>query len=315
MTMQEPLSGLFPVIAAASLWALAATGLTWALIAMIREYSSMARRTGLPEERGLPLFLRLLLPFTGRLLPLFRKPIFDRERESISQRLVQAGFEAAINPVEFLALQALAPIVGGTLFVLLYLVLLSAGTTHPLFPLSSTRMAMCLALYLLAAIYPITWLRRQVTDRLRAIVRALPFVIDLLTLSVEAGLDFMAAIKNIMERRPNDAISGELSRMLMEIQLGKTRREAMRHLADRVGQPEVVSLMIALIQADEMGVSLGATLRIQSDQVRSRRFIRAEKMANEAPVKILLPLVVFIFPSVFMILLGPIVMQLLKQGF
>ena len=89
----------------------------------------------------------------------------------------------------------------------------------------------------------------------------------------------------------------------------------MRHLADRVGQPEVVSLMTALIQADEMGVSLGATLRIQSDQVRSRRFIRAEKMANEAPVKILFPLVVFIFPAVFIILLGPIVMQLLRHGF
>ena len=301
--------------AAALLWALAAAGLAWALIAKFREYAALARADARREEPGIPVFLRLLLPLAGRLLPLFRRPVFDGERNAAERRIVQAGIEAAIKPEEFLAIQALAPVAGGTLLVLLYLVLLSAGSARPLFPLSSTNTAMCLALYLLAAVYPAAWLKRQAADRLRAIVRALPFVIDLLTLSVEAGLDFMAAIKNIMERRPNDAISGELSRMLMEIQLGKTRREAMRHLADRVGQPEVVSLMTALIQADEMGVSLGATLRIQSDQVRSRRFIRAEKMANEAPVKILFPLVVFIFPAVFMILLGPIVMQLLKHGF
>ena len=308
------MSSLIP-FAASALWALAAAGMVWAIITIVREYTDMARRNTRREERGIPLLLRLLLPLTGRLLPFFSKPMFDRERESAGHRLVQAGVEAAIKPAEFLALQALSPLVGGTLFVLLYLILLSAGSDRPIFPLSSTRMSMCLALYLLAAVYPTSWLRRQVADRLRAIVRALPFVMDLLTLSVEAGLDFMAAIKNIMERRPNDAMSGELSRMLMEIQLGKTRREAMRHLADRVDQPEVVSLMTALIQADEMGVSLGATLRIQSDQVRSRRFIRAEKMANEAPVKILFPLVVFIFPAVFLILLGPIVMQLLKHGF
>lgn len=312
--MNQTLPGMF-TLAAALLWAVAAAGIAWAIIAMFREYAALARSDARREEHGIPVFFKLLLPLTARLLPLFRKPAFDGERDTAGRRLVQAGMESAMKPEEFLAIQALAPIAGGTPLALLYLVMLSAASAKPIFPLSSTNIAMCLALFLLAAVYPASWLRRKVAERLRAIVRALPFVIDLLTLSVEAGLDFMAAIKNIMDRRPNDAISSELSRMLMEIQLGKTRREAMRHLADRVGQPEVVSLMTALIQADEMGVSLGATLRIQSDQVRARRFIRAEKMANEAPVKILFPLVVFIFPAVFIILLGPIVMQLLRHGF
>ncbi len=101
----------------------------------------------------------------------------------------------------------------------------------------------------------------------------------------------------------------------MEIQLGSTRRDALKHMAERIDQPDIQSLVTALAQADELGVSIGAILRIQSDQIRTKRFVRAEKLANEAPVKMLFPLVAFIFPAVFLVLLGPIVMQMMNRGF
>ena len=125
----------------------------------------------------------------------------------------------------------------------------------------------------------------------------------------------MAAIKNIVARREPDAIGDEWNRVLLEIQLGKTRREALKNMAARLRQPDIQSLVTALVQADEMGVSIGAILRIQAEQVRQRRFARAEKLANEAPVKMLFPLLAFIFPAVFLILLGPVILQVMRSGF
>ena len=103
--------------------------------------------------------------------------------------------------------------------------------------------------------------------------------------------------------------------MFREVQVGKTRREALRDMSDGVNQPDLRSVTNALVQADELGVSIGAILRIQSDQMRVRRFLNAEKQANEAPVKMLLPLIGFIFPAVLIVLLGPIFLQVALHGF
>ena len=148
-----------------------------------------------------------------------------------------------------------------------------------------------------------------------SIQKGLPFVLDLLTLSVEAGIDFMAALRRCIERREIDPLSEELIRVVREIQLGRTRRQALRDMSTRVDLSDLRSVVNALVQADELGVSIGSILRIQADQMRRRRFERAEKKANEAPVKMLLPLMLFIFPSVFLILLGPILTRLIQQGF
>ena len=153
---------------------------------------------------------------------------------------------------------------------------------------------------------PIFWLRRSIKLRHKAIQRALPFVIDLLTLSVEAGIDFMSGLQRAVERRRMDPLTEELIRMIHEIQLGAPRRVALRNLSQRVNMPDMRSFAFSLIQADELGVSIGVILRIQSDQMRQRRFDRAERLANEAPVKMLGPLMLFIFPAVFIVLLGPI---------
>jgi len=159
---------------------------------------------------------------------------------------------------------------------------------------------------------PDIWLGRAVRRRHLSIMKSLPFVLDLLTLSVEAGMDFISALQRNCQSRKLDPLNEELLRMTKEIQLGKSRREALRNMADRVRQGDLKSVAYALIQADELGVSVGAILRIQSDQLRERRFDRAEKLANEAPTKMLGPLMLCIFPAVFIILLGPVLTQAMK---
>ena len=163
-----------------------------------------------------------------------------------------------------------------------------------------------------AYVQPLVWLRRALKRRHLSIQKSLPFVLDLLTLSVEAGMDFISALQRNCRLRRLDPLNEELLRMTKEIQVGVSRREALRQMADRVRQPDLRSVAHALIQADELGVSIGSILRIQSEQLRARRFDRAEKLAAEAPVKMLGPLMLCIFPAVFIILLGPIVSQAMK---
>ena len=161
-------------------------------------------------------------------------------------------------------------------------------------------------------VLPLFWLRSAVKRRHASILKALPFVLDLLTLSVEAGMDFISALQRNCRSRRLDPLNEELLRMTKEIQVGSSRREALANMADRVGQGDLKSLALALIQADELGVSIGTMLRIQSEQLRSQRFDRAEKLAAEAPIKMLGPLMLCIFPAVFIVLLGPIISQAMK---
>ncbi|TMA41570.1 MAG: type II secretion system F family protein [Deltaproteobacteria bacterium] len=142
--------------------------------------------------------------------------------------------------------------------------------------------------------------------RQRAIVRGLPYGIDLLTLAVEAGLDFTAALAKVVEKGPKGPLAEELSVAIRELRMGKIREDALRQLARRVDLPPLTSFVQALVQADRMGTPLGKVLRVLSTQMRNERTQRAEKLANEAPVKLVLPLVFFIFPTLFLVLFGPI---------
>ena len=164
------------------------------------------------------------------------------------------------------------------------------------------------------ATYPLIWLRDKVRARHHAITRALPYNLDLLTLSVEAGLDFAAALGKVVEKGRKGPLSDELAISLRELKLGKTREEALRNLAARVELSTLSSFVHALIQADKMGTPLGKILRILSTQMRIERTQRAEKLANEAPVKLLLPLIGCIFPTIFIMLFGPIAYQVFFGG-
>ncbi|HMC34456.1 MAG TPA: type II secretion system F family protein [Myxococcales bacterium] len=164
------------------------------------------------------------------------------------------------------------------------------------------------------AAYPLLWLRDRMRLRQRAIVRGLPYGIDLLTLAVEAGLDFTAALAKVVEKGPKGPLAEELSVAIRELRMGKTREDALRQLARRVDLPPLTSFVQALVQADRMGTPLGKVLRVLSTQMRNERTQRAEKLANEAPVKLVLPLVFFIFPTLFLVLFGPIGYQVFFGG-
>jgi pilus assembly protein TadC len=174
---------------------------------------------------------------------------------------------------------------------------------------SGATTALCLPLVLLGVFMPWVWLRDLERKRKRLIRNALPYALDLLTLSVEAGLDFTAALARIIRRQPNTPLSQELGETLRQIQMGVPRAEALRDLHERVVMEEIFSVTSALIQADELGASLGPILRIQADQFRIRRSQAAEKAAMEAPVKLLFPLICFFFPATFIMIFGPVFLQ------
>lgn len=243
------------------------------------------------------------------------RPAFTREREQIEKRLTAAGYEGLLDATSYMALRLLVPLVGGPVLILLIALLLQAIPGGPGEVLRQRQISFYVIFMLLLYLQPSAWLRGAIRRRQRSFERALPFVLDLLTLSVEAGLDFMTGLKRILDHRAMDPLGEELLRTLREVQVGKTRREALRMFGQRAQHPDISAVVNALVQADELGVSLGAILRIQADQMRVRRFQRAEKMAQEAPVKLLFPLVAFIFPAVFIVLLGPVLLELLRHQF
>jgi tight adherence protein C len=143
-------------------------------------------------------------------------------------------------------------------------------------------------------------------------VAALPDNLDLLTVSVEAGLGFDQALLKLVEKTQGP-LTDEFKRVLQEMRIGKTRRDALREMSVRAGVEDLQTFVVAIIQADQLGVGIGKVLRIQSQQLRERRRLKAEERAQKAPVKMLIPMVVFIFPCLFIILLGPGVLQLIDN--
>lgn len=269
---------------------------------------------GRRQERALPLLFRLLLPFAPNLNRVTNSKAFDREAVEIDRKLIACGYEGLLNAREFIALRFLMPLVAGPVIILLMYV--GFKFIPGLGPAVIARLpSISVLLLMVLFLNPTLWLRRTLNQRHLSIQKALPYVLDLLTLSVEAGLDFMTAIRRILDYRAMDPLGEELLRMFREVQIGKTRRDALKQMAARAMQPDLNGVVHSLVQADELGVSIGYILRIQSDQMRVKRFQRAEKLANEAPVKMLFPLIFFIFPSVFVVLLGPVLLDLLQKGF
>ena len=289
-------------------WATAAGFFAWYAVCVARQITYVTLADGRRQERRLPLIFRLLLPLTPNLETMARSRGMEKIRGTADAMLVTAGYEGLLAGWEFIALKFLVPLVAGPAWCLVaHGLTRAAPAIRPAFP------ALCLAGVLLAYTQPVLWLRGAVRKRQGQILKAMPFVLDLLTLSVEAGLDFMTAMQRSTERAVIDPLGEELLRVIREIQVGTPRRKALKAMSERVDLTDMRSLVNALVQADELGVSIGAILRIQADQIRVRRFERAEKLANEAPVKLLAPLMIFIFPAVFLILLGPVVYRLVQQ--
>ena len=156
---------------------------------------------------------------------------------------------------------------------------------------------------------PDAWLQRKIDDRQETMLRALPDVLDLLVISVEAGLGFESALARVVATVPGP-LSEEFFRMLQETRVGVARRDAMRHLMDRTELDELRSFLLAMIQAEAFGVTIARVLRVQADEMRVKRRQRAQEKAFAAPVKLVFPLVFCIFPSLFIVLLGPAALQI-----
>lgn len=156
---------------------------------------------------------------------------------------------------------------------------------------------------------PDVWLTRRVDDRRLAMQRALPDVLDLLVISVEAGLGFDSALARVVGTVPGP-LSEEFFRMLQETRVGVSRRDAMRHLTDRTDLDELRSFLLAMMQAEAFGVAIAQVLRVQADEMRVQRRQRAQEKAFAAPVKMVFPLVFCIFPALFIVLLGPAAIQI-----
>ena len=217
---------------------------------------------------------------------------------SMRRKLISAGDPSGLRPEEVMALQEVGAVVG-TLFGLAMLGMLKQN------------LLLCVLGTAFGAYYPMMWVNDQVKKRHHLITRALPYNLDLLTLSVEAGLDFTGALNKVVEKGKAGPLRDEFMLVLKQLKMGKTREEALKSLIARVNLPALTSFVTALIQADKMGTSIGKVLRIQSTQLRIERSQRAEKLANEAPVKMLFPLIACIFPTVFLVLFGPIVFSLM----
>ena len=246
--------------------------------------------------KDLPILFKMCLPFCSNTGGIANRPFFDSYKKTVSEKLVMSGYEEVLSAEKFISISVINSILGIVLFIFMIL----AGLAIP-----------GVLIFSLLVVYPQLWLKKVVKKRHWAIQKALPNVIDLLTLSVEAGKDFLTSLRDILARRKRDALGEELGRTFREIQLGKKRTDALKDLVKRVQLSDLTSVINAIIQADEMGVSIANILRIQGDQLRMKRFNRAEKMANETPVKIILPIALFIVPAVFIIVTAPFIMQVL----
>jgi tight adherence protein C len=211
------------------------------------------------------------------------------------RRLMQAGNPGGLRTVDFLALKVLIAGVTGVV-ALLVLTLIGAG-------LPMAVVGGC-ALGGIGFFAPEFWLSRHIRERQRLILLSVPDTLDLLTISVRAGLSFDGALSKVVEKT-DGPLSDEFRRALAEVRVGRTRRDALRDLVGRTNVQALTNFIGAIIQAEQLGVSISKVLQVQSEQLRIERRQRAEEMAAKAPIKMLFPLVGCIFPSIFIVLLAP----------
>jgi tight adherence protein C len=267
--------------------------------------SQFTERTMTLDEIELqqPFSQRVLIPLMRTILAQLGKSGPKQSAERLKTSLQQAGNPGNITPIMFSGMRM-------ALFVLLLvisgLVTFGQGMEVPK-ALMYTGIGSILG-YLL----PGMWLGRKIKQRKHNIIKALPDALDLLTISVEAGLAFDLALMRVSEKWDNE-LSNEFKRVLTDTRLGRARRDALKEMSQRTGVEDIQTFTAAIIQAEQLGVSIGKILRIQSDQMRIKRRQRAEEAAHKAPILMLIPMAFLIFPSLFVVILGPAVPKLMTS--
>ena len=276
-----------------------------ALQARLAEYSAREQAATLEEiELSLPFSERVIAPLVRSMAEFVKRFTPERTLEAARHKLDLAGNPQNWSASEFFGVRVLAAIVlAALIFVVLSITDAEIGM----------RLLMTIVFALLGFFLPALMLGSRIRSRQSSIVKSLPDALDLLTVCVEAGLGFDQAMKKVSEKWDNE-LSRAFTRVLQEIQLGRMRREAMRDMANRMEVSEVTSFVAAIIQAEILGVSMTKILRIQSDQMRIRRRQRAEEKAHQASIKMIIPMVFLIFPSIWVVLLGPAILQVMQAG-
>lgn len=280
-------AGIFLVI-----WALA--GLHWQLPDEDRDY-----RDPLPRP------LRMIWPLVRFVAIYLVSRLPTPMLEHAHARVARSGANFMFTAEEFIALMLLGGIGMGSLMLL---VMGRIG------PNATLLMLVVLASLALGLAYPWVWLDRRYTRRRKSILKELPMFIDYIVLGVEAGLNFTNAMAQTIEHGPQGPLRQEFFLVLRDVRAGLNRADALKRMDERLKIAEVSSFISAIVQAEQVGASVGKVLRLQAERRRNERFQRAEKLAMEAPVKLLFPLVVFIFPTTFIVLAFPIVMLIKQQG-
>ena len=246
---------------------------------------------------------RVILPIFNRVGEIASRFTPQATLMSARRRLEMAGNPMRLDPAFFLTTRiVLAVLFGGLVFAV--------------YAITKRNWLQGLGLSVLFLVigymFPDLWLSTRIKARQKSIFRSLPDALDLLTVCVEAGLGFDSALRNVHEKWEDD-LALEFGRVLQEIALGKLRREALRDMSDRLDVPELTSFIAAVIQSEQLGVSMAKVLRIQSDNMRVRRRQMAEEEANKAPIKMVFPIGCLIFPSILIVLLGPAALLLLSS--
>jgi tight adherence protein C len=280
------------------------TALFWrgenAVRARIDSLTSGANQQELPDLAR-PLSERVLGPavdaVADRILAILPQSILD----GLKKKLMLAG--EPLNLGGFLIVMATS---GGLLLTLGFALVVSSGGGF-----QGTQLLMLVAMGGLGFALPYLWLINRIHRRQTVIMRSLPDSFDLITTCVEAGLGLDAALARVAEK-VQGPFAEELSRTLREVGMGRMRRDALHDLGERIGVPDLITFVNAVTQAEQMGTGIGQVLRIQSDQLRVRRRQRAEELANQAPVKMVFPLVLCIFPTLFLVVLGPAIISIVE---
>ena len=287
--------------------------LVFAGIAALRPRNDLGRRMELYGSVGTAVTLdqveheqsftqRVLMPTIMRGIQASGSMMPNKRLAAQRQRLLLAGEPGRLTAAQFAGIKiSMTIVLAGLAVARLYL-----GPKPTLLLLVSLVLFVAIGFKL-----PDIWLTRRIQRRQEELTNSLPDGIDMLTIAVEAGLSFDQAAGELVSRWSNE-LSREFRRVLTEIGVGTARREALEHLRDRTGIPDIVSFVVAVNHAEELGTSLGQVLNVQSQEMRTRRRQRAQEKANKVPVKMMFPLVFFIFPSMFAVILGPAVPRLIR---
>lgn len=270
-------------------------------------YTTLHLKKVVPQEDReyldpLPRGLRLLWPLLRLIDYHVCQRLPRRYLAGSAEKLRLSGLLYLMSPTQFLALC----LVGSAGFLLAFHIAFIIIDFH-------SKLAL-LGAAVLGFVYPRVWLKDALKKRQKLMVKALPTYLDFLTMGVEAGLNMAGAIGQAVAKGPSGPLKNEFAFVIRDLRAGLTRAEALRRMDERVRIPQITSFISAVIQAERMGASLGPTFRSQADQRRTERFQLAEKLAMEAPVKLIFPLVAFIFPVTFLVLMFPIAVKFMQSG-